>query len=98
MIFLKLGLAFWQRPVSYTHLDVYKRQAGHKAHPQSFAGEGEGGRQLQILHGSGKSDGVPVKKQYLTPLINKMLFYITKLSVIIVPVSYTHLDVYKRQG
>ena len=61
--------------------------AGHKAHPQSFAGEGEGGRQLQILHGSGKSDGVPVKKQYLTPLINKMLFYITKLSVIIVPTN-----------
>ena len=61
--------------------------AGHKAHPQSFAGEGEGGRQLQILHGSGKSDGVPVKKQYLTPLINKMLFYITKLSAIIVPTN-----------
>jgi len=40
---------------------------------------------LHIQQRSRCGDGVPVKQQYLTPLINKMLFYITKLSVIIVP-------------
>ena len=54
----------------------------------AFRHKGQRGTaQDQVPGRHGKSDGVPVKKQYLTPLINKMLFYITKLSAIIVPTN-----------
>ena len=32
----------------------------------------------RILHGGKGSGGAPIENQYLTPQINKMLFYITK--------------------
>ena len=52
--------------------------AGNKADPQPVAGQGEGRAGLHILHLPGCGHGIPVKQQYLTPQINKMLFYITK--------------------
>ena len=61
--------------------------AGHKAHPQSFAGEGEGGQTAADPARKREKRWCSSQKQYLTPLINKMLFYITKLSVIIVPTN-----------
>ena len=52
--------------------------AGNKADPQPVAGQGEGRAGLYILHLPGCGHGIPVKQQYPTPQINKMLFYITK--------------------
>ena len=58
--------------------------AGDQADPQPFPGEGEGAFRLEILNGGEGSGGVPIKNQYLTPHINKMLFHITIESVIII--------------
>ena len=52
--------------------------AGNKADPQPVAGQGERRAGLHILHLTGRGHGIPVKQQYPTPQINKMLFYITK--------------------
>ena len=45
---------------------------------QPVAGQGEGRAGLHVLHLTGRGHGIPVKQQYPTPQINKMLFYITK--------------------
>ena len=67
------------RSVSYTHLDVYKRQVLARL-AQVFS-EDANMRMGRII------DSVePVLAGFLT------------VSVGITPVSYTHLDVYKRQG
>ena len=52
--------------------------AGDKADPQPLAAQGEGGIGLDILHRSKRGGGAPIVNQYLTPQINKMLFYIIK--------------------
>ena len=52
--------------------------AGDQAHPQPFARQREGAFGLDILHRGQRCGGAPIKNQYLTPQINKMLFYITK--------------------
>ena len=79
-------------PVSYTHLDVYKRQllknaheAGGEAAPVSMRlTQLPGWLRIEVLdRGTGMNDSV--LQNALVP------FYSTK------PVSYTHLDVYKRQ-
>ena len=44
----------------------------------AVAGQGEGRAGLHVLHLTGRGHGIPVKQQYPTPQINKMLFYITK--------------------
>ena len=107
--------------VSYTHLDVYKRQIGYRAHEASSVGivadepaifidhrvdssdDGRGGRKLvrqlrhPVLVGHGQvkapdSAGL----QALDSRFKLGLFYV-KAEIYIIPVSYTHLDVYKRQ-
>ena len=73
-------------PVSYTHLDVYKRQSMfHK--------------EMEVLYGDGKKK--PCSRQGLILIVlpskhEEKSFSEKCLSVY--PVSYTHLDVYKRQG
>ena len=52
--------------------------AGDQAHPQPFARQREEAFGLDILHRGQRGGGAPIKNQYLTPQINKMLFYITK--------------------
>ena len=59
--------------------------AGDQADPQPLAGQGQGFLGLDIPHHAKGRGACPIIKQYLTPQINKMLFYITKLSVIIIP-------------
>ena len=65
------------RPVSYTHLDVYKRQIVTFAMTQLAVSA----TQIRTLLLNGRSP------RYLLP--EAVIAYI--------PVSYTHLDVYKRQ-
>ena len=76
--------------VSYTHLDVYKRQSQRKQHAEHYRSHPENIHTLQKI--SRNSDachkfnhGIP------TVLISSN----SKASL--KPVSYTHLDVYKRQ-
>ena len=86
-------------PVSYTHLDVYKRQplARYLAGPNvrrecPAAAELAAAFRIEVARRQRRSDGtvslagarfeVPARYRHLT----------------VVPVSYTHLDVYKRQA
>ena len=66
-------------PVSYTHLDVYKRQACDKLIPVTLE---LGGKSANIVF-----DDADLK-QAIDGACKGILFN---------PVSYTHLDVYKRQ-
>ena len=94
-------------PVSYTHLDVYKRQAQH--------GEGVNkNKTFKDVYGWGSSTicNLLEKREYLGHTINfktrkhfkdKKSHYVPEDEWTIFenthePVSYTHLDVYKRQG
>lgn len=58
--------------------------AGYQAYPQPVSFQAKGRRQLKIPQGSQGDGGTPIVNQYLTPLINKMLFHNTKLSAIII--------------
>ena len=79
--FLVSGSSQWLWPVSYTHLDVYKRQQGAQPLVSRCYGQNDhaGARKLLLL-GSG------------TVLVLAAVLYAA------VSVSYTHLDVYKRQA
>ena len=76
-----IGTAHGLYAVSYTHLDVYKRQVD--AHHQSSTGLVTTG----VLHHH----------------VQQGLFYFSQyqlievIHILTIPVSYTHLDVYKRQ-
>ena len=52
--------------------------AGNEADPEPFAPQGEGLFRLGILHDAEGSSRAGRVNQYLTPQINKMLFYNTK--------------------
>ena len=69
-------------PVSYTHLDVYKRQAED--------GVAQGRLLLAVLCPGALND--------IANFHIRRAGHLTALAVDAVPVSYTHLDVYKRQG
>ena len=75
------------RPVSYTHLDVYKRQGGTigDIESQPFI---EAARQVSLELGRQNSLFIHVT---LVPFLKGSGEHKSK------PVSYTHLDVYKRQ-
>ena len=109
------GAARWFIPVSYTHLDVYKRQ-GHIAEGfgERLAAEGEicwgamhsWRRNVQLL----EQVGMPKTVGFQADMAHTMLFtmgYNAPEDRLLpenydfgdghLPVSYTHLDVYKRQ-
>ena len=66
-------------PVSYTHLDVYKRQGQHRA--------ADAAPEVSVGSGFFRSDP-------LTLAVSQRCIAVHAHSH---PVSYTHLDVYKRQ-
>ena len=72
-------------PVSYTHLDVYKRQA--QQHSCTFSAEKYNYAEIVAasinVHSANKQQ--------------PMLIAAHARSEDMIPVSYTHLDVYKRQ-
>ena len=84
-------------PVSYTHLDVYKRQGILKERMAALMTDG---LRAQILEANG----------YRTQILEFIDMAHTPKNLLIravynghcadnkAPVSYTHLDVYKRQG
>ena len=71
-------MLYWYLPVSYTHLDVYKRQGMKDPRVAAVAGA--------------KEVALSVTAGMLTTVI--VLLPVMGSSA----VSYTHLDVYKRQG
>ena len=73
-------------PVSYTHLDVYKRQEEH-LDVYNFKKK-ERKKEVQALER---------EKEYLTAENEGLTAQIAEARADI-PVSYTHLDVYKRQA
>ena len=81
-----------RKPVSYTHLDVYKRQ--------SLQDEANEWRYNLLETAVGMDD--EAMEAYLEgnePSAEKLRELIRKgtLDIAFIPVSYTHLDVYKRQ-
>ena len=94
------GLAGRSGPVSYTHLDVYKRQARYLARPAGVAfpfglyhlaatGDASWHEYACFIAQQARRAGLAVT---LTP------GDIRAVSSDQYPVSYTHLDVYKRQN
>ena len=71
-------------PVSYTHLDVYKRQV--TAHGVEVSG-GDNPYDTQSY----------VKAQRMADVLASMLRNAGGTMTTVAPVSYTHLDVYKRK-
>ena len=116
------ALAYSVTPVSYTHLDVYKRQplslTVHSSHPScTWAAIATSpaaglGRCLQALQDIGYPHRAVIHRhQLLWKLRPPQRRYANKRVLhdrqptdeqgqpaIVTPVSYTHLDVYKRQG
>ena len=79
------------RAVSYTHLDVYKRQVeyGDKDEVQTNVEDGGYGKRLQ--RHAGDADGAEDRG------LGREILSLFNSDPNIVSVSYTHLDVYKRQ-
>ena len=76
----------WIKPVSYTHLDVYKRQ--REAYPEWY--------ERVIV----KGEKYPKKWDLAGKLYGDdpyALYHWWLRQILSIPVSYTHLDVYKRQ-
>ena len=75
-------------PVSYTHLDVYKRQAADYSFPEtaSDACDEHSRTRPEADRGNMSAEGLPIDSAVAK-----------HLSLSLLAVSYTHLDVYKRQ-
>ena len=81
--------------VSYTHLDVYKSQ-GYKLLSLIIASlllSVTFHTRLNLL-----VCGTSLLAAYLTPGVNRKRLSLTLIPFVLTAVSYTHLDVYKRQG
>ena len=74
------------RPVSYTHLDVYKRQAAQRAQAQI----------ADLLQQVERKTAEIADQRALNA--NLLRISRERANADRGPVSYTHLDVYKRQG
>ena len=70
-----------QKPVSYTHLDVYKRQ--------------DHGWIVRVLQKEKEKD---VKKNQDEEINKEIVKSVISRGIPVENVSYTHLDVYKRQA
>ena len=77
----------WRRitPVSYTHLDVYKRQDEDRT-------------TVLYLQDCAQQAGQETRFLYVEELGLGVGGMLTDLDDNVIPVSYTHLDVYKRQS
>ena len=85
-------------PVSYTHLDVYKRQ-GDQVRWSMLETDGE----ERIFTTVAETDGrlhllLPDYQPQKAMIGQKEGYYLVLTCLEGIPVSYTHLDVYKRQG
>ena len=88
-------LASLSMPVSYTHLDVYKRQGEWWTRSRSLEETKQCVLGSQICIGiTSEADNLVGFVRVLTDFTFKALIF----DVIVAPVSYTHLDVYKRQA
>ena len=90
-------LVIYALPVSYTHLDVYKRQDFNSTDSHLIGG----GRDLKGVGGDGFTDmhgmSCPVRIGIRCKFHGHLAVFCHKIAVDPYPVSYTHLDVYKRQ-
>ena len=79
-------------PVSYTHLDVYKRQPDNKS---IWIG-------LTTIYGIGRPKSLTILEEigidFMTKVKDLTDEQEKKISEALKAVSYTHLDVYKRQS
>ena len=92
------------KPVSYTHLDVYKRQEFAHFNDDVLFGENWNNQDIDVktrsiitvvaLMASGITDSS--LKYHLQNAKNHGVTQ-KEIAAVITPVSYTHLDVYKRQ-
>ena len=74
--------------------DVYKRQAEDRvAGPH----KGRVGRQIGVCAAVGLHIGMLAPEQSASALAGQVLHHVNLLASAVVTVSYTHLDVYKRQ-
>ena len=81
------------RPVSYTHLDVYKRQL--------ISGISLGSVYAIIALGYTMVYGIAKMLNFAhgdVIMVGSYVVYVAVSGMGLNPVSYTHLDVYKRQG
>ena len=88
------------RPVSYTHLDVYKRQ-GRGKNAKDISDNL--GRETIDSFNTSENRGTQVSHGLTYQKLGKELMTQDEIAVMdggkcILPVSYTHLDVYKRQA
>ena len=82
-------------PVSYTHLDVYKRQVIMDAESGKVIADMSGENKRQIVLRGGR--GGKGNQHYATATM-QVPKYAQPGQPAQEPVSYTHLDVYKRQA
>ena len=105
------GIELDVQPVSYTHLDVYKRQQRDRRVKHYRHNIGQGGFYAvirknslpQIIHFLINLREIQLRKPFLQihDQLQKLLipsrYHHRKIPQAFKPVSYTHLDVYKRQ-
>ena len=102
-------------PVSYTHLDVYKRQRYYfrwitpdgKRHTEyadtlnELRDKEKEIERRRLLREDSADDTKPIRAKTSTHIKDsdaEQSVEIPKVQITVEPVSYTHLDVYKRQG
>ena len=92
-----MGILAYLIDVSYTHLDVYKRQV-----PRKPRGRQRGERTDPGKHQKPELQGAQalllIQRHRSLDLLRIGGGALQRLAQILVAVSYTHLDVYKRQG
>ena len=93
MAVLVLPLKHWVLPVSYTHLDVYKRQIHLGATTPTYDLESEP-QDFKAFEHLSETDLLEATKAFIGDILQMPPAH----SAIKKAVSYTHLDVYKRQA
>ena len=87
-------------PVSYTHLDVYKRQWMKCSMPRACSCSVQAGlpATTNCALPSSSRNASGAKVSYSSSLEQSTTMSALAATAASIPVSYTHLDVYKRQG
>ena len=90
--------------VSYTHLDVYKRQehfpakSGTESFRENIYGNVIFRWQIRLRNEAEKGEDTNMRKMGSDGQLKRMICNACGKKLAVKPVSYTHLDVYKRQG